>query len=145
MSAETFHVEALIFVVILVVYVLTSHIIENKKIPYLHEASIAIIMGLLTSLISKYVLLSSTGPWKGNQLLQRTLLRPHPPSHHFLCRLQSQKISLLLKLRNDQLSGNLRNHHWLYFAGRVSHISQLFLLDIDLDLNFASEQCDVRD
>jgi hypothetical protein len=55
MSAETFHVEALIFVIILMIYVLTSHIIENKKIPYLHESSIAIIMGILTAVISKYV------------------------------------------------------------------------------------------
>ena len=39
MSAETFHVEALIFVLILGIYVLTSHIIENKKIPYLHESN----------------------------------------------------------------------------------------------------------
>jgi hypothetical protein len=55
MSAEAFHVEALIFVVILVIYVLTSHIIENRKIPFVHESSIAIIMGIVTSVISKYV------------------------------------------------------------------------------------------
>lgn len=41
--------------IILVIYVLTSHIIENRKIPYLHESSIAIFMGILTSVISKYV------------------------------------------------------------------------------------------
>ena len=60
MSAETFHLEALIFVIILVIYVLTSHIIENKKISYLHESSIAIIMGILTAVISKYVPLVNT-------------------------------------------------------------------------------------
>ncbi len=55
MATEAFHVEAFIFVIILIIYVLTSHIIENKKIPYLHESSIAIIMGILTAIISKYV------------------------------------------------------------------------------------------
>lgn len=57
MSAETFHVEAFIFVIILIVYVLTSHVIENRKVPYLHESSIAILMGVLTAGISKYVML----------------------------------------------------------------------------------------
>jgi hypothetical protein len=56
MSTETFHVEAFIFVIILIIYVLTSHIIENKKVPYTHESSIAILMGIITALISKYVI-----------------------------------------------------------------------------------------
>jgi hypothetical protein len=55
MSAEAFHLEALIFVIILVVYVLTSHVIENKKVSYIHESGIAIVMGMLTAFISKYV------------------------------------------------------------------------------------------
>ena len=55
MSTETFHVEAFIFVVILIIYVLTSHIIENRKVPYMHESSIAILMGVVTAIISKYV------------------------------------------------------------------------------------------
>lgn len=62
MAAEAFHVEALIFVLILVVYVLTSHIIDNKKIPYLHESSIAIIMGVITAVVSKYVLIPAGRP-----------------------------------------------------------------------------------
>ena len=56
MATEAFHVEAFVFVVILVIYVLASHIIENRNIPYLHESSIAIIMGILTAVFSKYVL-----------------------------------------------------------------------------------------
>jgi len=56
MTAETFHVEALIFVFILMVYVLTSHVIEKRKIIYLHESSIAILMGIITAIVSKYVL-----------------------------------------------------------------------------------------
>ena len=55
MSTETFHVEAFIFVIILIVYVLTSHVIENKRVPYAHESSIAILMGIITAFISKYV------------------------------------------------------------------------------------------
>jgi NhaP-type Na+/H+ or K+/H+ antiporter len=57
MSTETFHVEAFIFVIILIVYVLMSHVIENRKVPYAHESSIAILMGIITAFISKYVLL----------------------------------------------------------------------------------------
>jgi len=34
--SESFHVEAFIFVIILIVYVLTSDIIESKRIPYIH-------------------------------------------------------------------------------------------------------------
>ena len=67
MSPEPFHVEALIFVIILLVYVLTSHIIENRKIPYLHESSIAIFMGILTAVTSKYVPLLLPRP-SGNKL-----------------------------------------------------------------------------
>ncbi len=40
---------------ILIVYVLTSHVIENHRIPYLHESSIAILMGIVTAAIAKYV------------------------------------------------------------------------------------------
>lgn len=52
---ETFDVEAFIFVIILVVYVLMSHVIESKKVPYLHESTIAILMGVMTAVIAKYV------------------------------------------------------------------------------------------
>jgi len=69
MSAETLHVEALIFVIILVIYVLTSHIIENRKIPYLHESSIAIMMGILTAIISKYVRRPLSVSRQANRLL----------------------------------------------------------------------------
>jgi sodium/hydrogen exchanger-like protein 6/7 len=53
---ETFSVEALIFIIILVFYVLTSHIVEFRKIPYVHESSMAILMGIITAAIAKYAL-----------------------------------------------------------------------------------------
>lgn len=53
---ETFSVEAFIFIIILVFYVLTSHIVEFKKVPYLHESSMAILMGIITAAIAKYAL-----------------------------------------------------------------------------------------
>lgn len=53
---ETFSVEAFIFVIILVFYVLTSHIVEFKKVPYVHESSMAITMGMITATIAKYAL-----------------------------------------------------------------------------------------
>jgi hypothetical protein len=53
---ETFSAEACIFVIILVFYVLTSHVVELKKVPYVHESSMAILMGMITAAISKYAL-----------------------------------------------------------------------------------------
>lgn len=53
--AESFHVEAFIFVIILMVYVLASDLIENKRVPYIHESAIAILMGIITAVILKYV------------------------------------------------------------------------------------------
>ena len=52
---ETFSVEAFIFVIILVFYTLTSHVVQFKKIPYLHESTVAIFMGILTAAFAKYV------------------------------------------------------------------------------------------
>ena len=127
MSAETFHVEALIFVIILVIYVLTSHIIENRKIPYLHESSIAIIMGILTAIISKYVRTLLPGPAQTDIIQQRTILRPYTTAHHLLGRLQPQKIPVLLKLRHDQLPGNIRDHHRLLPALPLPHLPQSLL------------------
>jgi len=53
---ETFSAEACIFVIILIFYVLTSHVVELKKVPYVHESSMAILMGMITAAISKYAL-----------------------------------------------------------------------------------------
>lgn len=52
---DLFGVEAFIFVIILVIYILTSHLIEMKKVPYLHESTMAILMGALTATLAKYV------------------------------------------------------------------------------------------
>ena len=55
MGEETFSLEAFIFVIILIFYILTSHLIEVRKVPYLHESTMAIFMGILTAAFAKYV------------------------------------------------------------------------------------------
>lgn len=127
MSPDPFHVEAFIFVMILVVYVLTSHIIESRKIPYLHESSIAIMMGMLTAVISKYVRVLEAGPGAGNRIQQRALLRSHPPPDNFQRRVLATQIPLLLKLPHDQFSGHLRDHHRFPPALGLPHPAQLLL------------------
>lgn len=56
---EVLTLEATFFVVILLLYVLSSHIIEARKIPYLHESTLAIIMGALIGAFAKYVIIRS--------------------------------------------------------------------------------------
>ena len=54
-------IEALLVVIVLIIYILTSHIIKlkkvkiNKKITFIHESSVAIILGLASALITKTV------------------------------------------------------------------------------------------
>ncbi|CAD8174885.1 unnamed protein product [Paramecium pentaurelia] len=50
-----FQVEALIVVIILVSYILTAHIIAVKRIKFLHESVVAILMGIVTALFIKYI------------------------------------------------------------------------------------------
>jgi hypothetical protein len=45
----------LIFAIILVVYITTAHIIDIKKVPFLHESTVSIVMGILCALFFKYV------------------------------------------------------------------------------------------
>jgi hypothetical protein len=45
-------IEALLIAVILIIYILASHIIQVKEIPYIHESSLAILLGLLLQLFT---------------------------------------------------------------------------------------------
>lgn len=63
MSEESFSLEAFIFVIILIIYILTSHLIEVRKVPYLHESTMAIFMGVLTAAFAKYVRGESLREW----------------------------------------------------------------------------------
>ena len=50
-----FSIVASIFVAILTVYVMLSYLIELNKIKYIHESTVAIVMGILTAVFCKYV------------------------------------------------------------------------------------------
>jgi len=54
---ESFSLEALIFLLILAVYVLASYFIDKYKVAFLHESTIAICLGFLTAIFLKFVCL----------------------------------------------------------------------------------------
>jgi hypothetical protein len=55
MEDESFSIEALIFVTILALYVLTSYYINKLQLTFLHESTVAIFLGFLTALFLKLV------------------------------------------------------------------------------------------
>lgn len=57
MEDESFSIEALIFIVILVIYILASYYINKLQISFLHESTVAIFLGFLTALFLKFVTL----------------------------------------------------------------------------------------
>ena len=76
MSEETFSLEAFIFVIILIIYILTSHLIEVKKVPYLHESTMAIFMGVLTAAFAKYVQTIFFRAWEKKSSFQTSSFSP---------------------------------------------------------------------
>lgn len=46
----------LVFLLNLAIYVLASYFIEKHSVPFLHESTIAICLGLITAIILKYAL-----------------------------------------------------------------------------------------
>lgn len=69
---HAFSLEALIFLLVLAVYVLASYFIDKYKVAFLHESTIAICLGFLTALLLKLVRLSLLRPWEQASSSQRT-------------------------------------------------------------------------
>lgn len=52
MSASSLSLQALIVAIALIIYIITSHVIEVKKIQFVHESAISIVMGLCIAAIN---------------------------------------------------------------------------------------------
>jgi len=64
MEDESFSIEALIFILILVIYILASYYINKLQISFLHESTVAIFLGFLTALFLKLVIHRRNRSWK---------------------------------------------------------------------------------
>ena len=47
------------FMVIIAIYILASYFIEKYRVPFLHESTIAIVLGLFTAVVLQFVYMLS--------------------------------------------------------------------------------------